>query len=212
MKEFTPITFNFKQYRQELEEYRVHLAQHKELNEQRDVLDFFSKRPQLTTQIASLHLQVEVDAYAFEYDIFGDFRCDLVVGSKKYGQWVFVEFEEAKENSIFKIKKNTKDKYQNDYSSKFEHGYSQIIDWFYKLDDQSATNSFEQRFSTRNITYNGMLIIGRDQYLNDAQKKRLRWREEHTLVHSKHIGCITYDGLLGILDNKLQLLHSILNS
>lgn len=206
MKEFQAITFDFEQYKSELDAFKQLLSAHTKLDERKDILSFFPNHLQLASQIASLYLQVQVDCYAFEYDLFGDFVCDLVLGNKKNQHWVFIEFEAAQKNSIFKQQGK---KYQAEYSQAFERGYSQIVDWFYTLKDQQRTNVFEQRFGSQEITYHGMLIIGRNTFLDTHQRKRLRWRTQFTSVDSKQIDCMTYDDLLETLTDKLTLLQTI---
>lgn len=38
---------------------------------------------------------------AYEFDVFGDFACDLAVGEQASGSYCFIEFEDAQQNSIF---------------------------------------------------------------------------------------------------------------
>ncbi|WP_446391373.1 Shedu anti-phage system protein SduA domain-containing protein [Coleofasciculus sp. B1-GNL1-01] len=64
---------------------------------------------------------------------------------------------------------------------------SQIIDWFWKLDDLEKTNDYENRFNSRSIDYMGLLIIGRNENLKFREKTRLAWRQQNLIVNSKHI-------------------------
>lgn len=57
------------------------------------------------------------------------------------------------------------------------------------------TDDFENRFGSRRIDYVGMLIIGRNHDLEPREKKRLIWRQEHLVLNSKHIYCLTFDDL-----------------
>jgi hypothetical protein len=82
------------------------------------------------------------------------------------------------------------------WSPRFDSGYGQIIDWFYKLQVMTDTPDMEARFGKRSIRYTGVLIIGRDQHLQAGERLRLEWRREHIVVNSKHIVCVTYDELL----------------
>jgi hypothetical protein len=58
------------------------------------------------------------------------------------------------------------------------------------------TPDMEARFGKRSIRYTGVLIIGRDQHLQGGERLRLEWRQDHVVVNSKHIVCVTYDQLL----------------
>ena len=208
MKHFQTIQFNLKQYEQELQLFQTLLANQIELYERKDIVPFFKNHLQVANQIATLYIKNQlIDQYAFEFDVFGDFKCDLVLGNQQAQQFVFIEFEDASSNSIFK---EVKGKYQSEYSSRFEHGYSQIIDWFYTLNDYQRTHTFQQKFNgSDQITYHGLLIIGREQFLESTQKKRLKWRIKHTFVNSKIIDCLTYDELYFALNNRFQFLKDL---
>ena len=58
------------------------------------------------------------------------------------------------------------------------------------------TPDMETRFGKRVIRYAGVLIIGRDQHLQVGERMRLDWRQDHVLVNSKHVFCVTYDQLV----------------
>ena len=129
---------------------------------------------------------------AFEYDIFGDFSADLVIGDSLKKAYCFVEFEDAASASLFVSKQG---KSTPEWSPRFEKGFSQIVDWFWKLDDLEKTDAFEDRFAARNIDYMGLLIIGRNEDLKFREKKRLEWRQKNLILNSKHIYCLTFDEL-----------------
>jgi hypothetical protein len=71
-----------------------------------------------------------------------------------------VEFEDAASKSIFVSKsgKNTPE-----WSSRFEKGFTQILDWFWKLDDLEKTDAFEDRFTARNIRPLAQLFLWYDR-------------------------------------------------
>ncbi len=108
------------------------------------------------------------------------------------GQFCFIEFEDAEAGSIFR----PGSKGAPDWSPRLEHGFSQIVDWFYVLADQSQTRHFRDLFGTDLADYCGVLVIGRDGFLTDAMRARLRWRSQNTLVAGKPISIITFDQLL----------------
>lgn len=149
------------------------------------------------------------DLVAHEYDLFGDFTCDLVIGDSVRKTFCFVEFEDAKKDSIFQ---KTSGRATPKWSNRFEQGFSQIVDWMYKLADLEKSDAFETRFGTRSIDFMGALIIGRDKYLSASENRRLKWREKFVLINSQRVHCLTFDELLQVLENKLtRLLHSSYN-
>ncbi len=79
------------------------------------------------------------------------------------------------------------------WSPRFEQGYNQVVDWFWKLQDMSSTQEFVLRFGAGYIKYEGMLIVGRDHFLDIRAQQRLDWRQDKVLVDSKRIHILTYD-------------------
>ena len=64
----------------------------------------------------------------------------------------FVELEDAGPRSLF-VKHG--DKSTREWSPRFDHGYSQVVDWFHKLQDMTHTATMEARFGKRAIDYTG---------------------------------------------------------
>jgi hypothetical protein len=201
MKNFLQLEFEPRICRSQLAELQQLLQSKESLSERDDILPFFRERPHLSAFVASYHPQINrFDRVAFEYDLFGDFTADLVVGDSIKKSYCFVEFEDARHNSIFlKSGRNTPE-----WAPRFEKGFSQIIDWFWKLDDLEKTDDFENRFNGRSIDYMGLLIIGRNEYLEPREKKRLAWRQRNLIVNSKHIYCLTFDELYDDLSFRLN--------
>jgi len=104
---------------------------------------------------------------AFEYPFFGDFSADVLLGNKNEREFCVVEFERGHQDSIFK-KAGTKA--TPEWSSRFDHGFSQMVDWFYNLDDFKKTEGFAKTFGHGHIKFTGLLIIGRSAGLDDANK------------------------------------------
>ena len=193
MKEFIKLEFDFAVCGRELDEFKSLFGGASMLAERAVILPFFRQRHHLSAFFGSyfpcLH---NFDRLAFEYPLFGDFVCDLVVGDSKQGCYCFVEFEDASPTSIFQ---SSGARYAPEWSPRFEHGFSQIVDWFYALDDMKSTSRCVDRFGRRDIRYYGMLVIGRSGTLDNPQSKRLRWRLEKVLVDSRHVYCVTFDEL-----------------
>ncbi len=173
----------------------------RELSEQKDILPFFRKNQNLAALIGftKSHL-VKPDVLKTEFSFLGDHTCDLAIGENARGQFCFVEFEDAKESSIFKRTAKATPL----WSSRLEHGFSQIVDWFHTLADQSGTNFFREQFGSDLADYCGLLVIGRDAFLTESEKSRLRWRSQNTLVGGKPVTVITFDQLLQSLTDRVE--------
>ena len=92
MKQFEPFAYNFEAYERELIEYRDLLSNRTELKEREDILPFFTSRPHLASQIATIHSSiVSTEKIAYEFDVFGDFKCDLAVGEVNTHSYCFIE-------------------------------------------------------------------------------------------------------------------------
>ncbi|WP_313934962.1 Shedu immune nuclease family protein [Anabaena azotica] len=140
-----------------------------------------------------------------EFTFYGDFRADLVVGDSINNTYCFVEFEDATEDSIF----ISKGRSTSDWSPRFEHGFSQIIDWFWKIDDFKNTSLSRSIFGSENIEIYGILVIGRDAFISDIDKARLEWRLNKVVVDSHKVICITFDQLARDTRDRLLLYQSI---
>ena len=206
MKQFRPITLIKKQARKELEQFKALLddAEKQELSERNDLLPFFAEHEQLIALMGTYNPKIErFDRIATEFDIFGDHTTDFAIGDSQEHQYCFVEFEDAARSSVFKKrgKKTTLE-----WSERFDHGCSQVIDWILWLENQKQTLAHIQRFGVGEIQFVGLLVVGRDKFLTDSSlKRRLSWRSEQVVVCSRKLHCITFDKLYTDLDLRLKL-------
>jgi len=202
MKTFLQFDFNASQCLSEVREFKKLLAENSELGENKDILPFFKKNKHLSAFIASYVPSIsQYDLLAYEYDLFGDFVADLVVGDSRSKNFLFVEFEDAKKFSVFK---RTGSRSTPDWANRVEHGISQIIDWFWKLSDFRQTQEYENRFGSRKIRAHGLVVVGRNGEMSSRERERLKWRQESVLCDSKHIEITTFDDLVDDLEFRLQ--------
>jgi len=193
MPDFQPHVLDLVAGRQQAQELKALLDSSTDLGEA-VFHDFFEPRTHLRALIGLYNTSLaSPDRLAWQYPIFGDFRCDFAIGDWARKAYTFVEYEDARPNSLF-VKQ--REKATRAWSSRFEGGFSQIIDWFYKLQVMTDTPDMEARFGKRSIRYTGVLITGRDQHFQAGERLRLEWRRDHVVVNSKHVVCVTYDELL----------------
>jgi hypothetical protein len=201
MPGFQPHVFDPASGRREVHELKDLLDSSADLDEKR-IRSFFEPRTQLRALVGLVNSTLgSPDRLAWEFPIFGDFRCDFAVGDWSRKAYTFVELEGAGPKSLFvqQGKRATRA-----WSPQFDRGYSQIIDWFYKLQVMTDTPDMEAQFGKRSIRYTGLLLIGRNQYMKAGEPMRLEWRRDHVLVNSKHLVCFTYDQLIDDLLFRLQ--------
>ncbi|MGH7140024.1 MAG: hypothetical protein ACREHD_30155 [Pirellulales bacterium] len=102
MKKLADIAFDPAKGAQELREFADLLASRAELAEHADIQEFFRERQHLCAFVGSCGPHGSVaDCLAFEFPIVGDFSADLVAGNREPRAFLFVELEDAKQNSVF---------------------------------------------------------------------------------------------------------------
>lgn len=112
--------------RQAIDDFRILLNTHDELEEKKHIQPFFKKHPVLIFLLAGLGRvsRTKVTEYEFEFDLWQDLVCDIGIGDSSSNTYCLIEFEAGKRNSLFKNKPKNYPK----YSDSLECGYSQIID------------------------------------------------------------------------------------
>lgn len=197
MPTLSPVPISKKQVKADLKAFRAILDDpgRPELSESKDILPFFKGCPQLCAFMGTYNPSI-VDfkniVTASEFDIFGDHVADLAVGDTTRHQYCFIEFEDARASSIFR--KATKA--TPEWAPRFEHGFSQLLDWILWIENNKGNPAFKNRFGVGNIHYIMLLIIGRDRHLANASlRDRFTWRNESVFVAGKQVHCLTFDAL-----------------
>ena len=148
--------------------------------------------------------------YQKELVLLNEFRADYVVCDATMRKFLFIEFEPAKENSIFETKANGRTGTSYEWSPRFEHGFSQIVDWQFRIDDYRRSSRLMEHFGSDDIAFQGVLIIGRDRFLQKhGTQRRFDWRVQNTTVQSRPIHCITFDKLYEEMFGRLENLELI---
>ncbi len=125
-----------------------------------------------------------------------------MLGSKREKEFCVVEFEDGKQDTIFKKQKKRKNP---EWSARFEHAFSQIVDWFYNLEDFKNTQGFSATFGPGYTSFTGLLVMGRSAGLDDAKRNRLKWRTDTVSIGKHKVSCITFDDLHAGLYRKFNL-------
>ena len=175
MKQFDPFQIDLSRCQDQLDLFKKLLDRfaRTELRERKDVLSFFRDNKDLSALAGYLSPEVEhVDLLAYEYDFWGDFAADLAVGDSVREAYCFIEFENAAPGSIFN---KLRGRSSADWASRFEKGYSQIIDWFWKLHDMQGTDAFLSRFGrVKRFHYFGLLVVGRERQPERRRKQEVQ--------------------------------------
>ncbi len=206
MKGFNKFAFDPKALRVECDRLAAQLKKNQgiELEERNHLSPIFKSSPNLVSVIGSAFGGVSSpDLIAYEYWILDKLRCDFALCNSRRHTFSFIELEDAKQNSVFVHRKPDlhnglmgRPPYY-DWADRFEHGASQMIDWIRILEDERQTNNFRAHFGSHNsFEACFVLVIGRDEFLDDDQKERLAWRTKNLQVAGYKVNSITYDQLL----------------
>jgi hypothetical protein len=202
MKKLEAIVFNPTQCRVEIAAFKRLLRTRGKLAERAEVQKFFKRRKQLSAFIGTFAPNIGLaDRLAYEFPLLGDFAADVMLGNREKGIYCAIEFEDGKPDSIFT---KVPTKATTEWSRRFEHGFSQLVDWFYALDDFKKTDRFARDFGHGHITFLGLLILGRSAGLSESDQSRLRWRTEKVRVDSHTIECLTFDDLCRHLEWRIS--------
>lgn len=206
MKAFAAVEFDPVECKRQLSELQELLARDEELFESQTLKPFFQSRAQLCLFLG-IHCGIGIaDRWATEFQIFGNFAADLVIGNFERKQYCAIELEEATENTVFHQRSS---RATSDWGAKLEHGFGQLIDWFYSFDSYKNTPDFENIFGYGHIEFSGMLIAGRSHFVGAGDERRLRWRSGKVSINSHKIHCLTYDDLSESLLTQWNLLYQL---
>jgi hypothetical protein len=197
------VVFDPAQFEKELKAFEALLKSKKNLSETSDLQPFFKKSIHLAAYLGTIFPELgPATELTFEDPFFGDFKADLLLGNKRTKKFCVVEWEDGCQDSIFK--KQPK-RGNPEWSTRFEHGFSQLTDWFYNLDDFKGTKGFARTFGDGHIKFFGLLLIGRSDSLDAARRSRLDWRTEKVLIDSHPVTCLTFDDLHASLRDRFIL-------
>jgi len=172
--------------------------------ERSQFLPFFAKHEQLCAFMATFHTKVKSGTQLkLEADLWSDFTCDLIAGSKSDRAFVFVEFEDAKPQSLFRPKKGRKNSY---WGNRVEQGFSQVVDWLFRIDSEGGSATLERDFGARQLNTMGIVITGRSHDVSAYDRLRLDWRSSNTSVGKARVAFFTYDDLLEWLEGRTQVI------
>ncbi len=175
-------------------------ATHAELSERDNILPFLRAHADLVALFGSYHPNISAyDRLGVEIPLGGYFIADAVIGDRARNAYCFVEYEDARIASVFALRRQR----TTEWAQRFEHGFSQIVDWLWFLNDQEATMTVEEQFGPRPLDIVAVLVVGRDSGVVGIDRRRLRWRRDHVLVDSHHIYCCTYDDVVRELRARL---------
>jgi hypothetical protein len=191
----------------ETKELLAFLASKTEFSERDDIAPFFYARKQLMPACAWL-CGICPTRYASELDLW-DYRADVAAGDSDTSQYVLVELEDAKPNSLFAPGK----KFKIDYGYRAAHGITQIADWFEQINRRQNTKVLEERFDKWAIEFRGLVLVGIDRHIDVADlkmcKERLSSLSASLSIFGKPVQILTYDDFCAMLLKRLAVEHDL---
>jgi Domain of unknown function (DUF4263) len=135
---------------------------------------------------------------------FGDLACDAATGDSEKHAYTLVEFEDATEYSV--MTRLQKGKTVKRWSTRFEHGFSQLVDWAWRLTEEgNGSAAYRRIFEKNNATIQLLLVVGRDADLTPDDIARVEWRANSISLGPYRMSCMTFDGVLNSLRRRLLL-------
>jgi hypothetical protein len=168
-----------------------------------DIMPFMRSARHLAAWIGHANAGLgDADLLAIEKPLLGSFRCDIAIGDSVTGQFTLVELEDARPNSLFE---SVKGRDYPRWSRRFEHGFSQLVDWAWRIDhERQPSVTLAAAFGTADPKFHFVLVIGRDQWIGDAGRARLNWRRLHNGISGQRTTVWTYDDLLTFVRLRLR--------
>lgn len=204
MKEFLNVEVGLARCRTELDELRTLLDSKGELSERHDVQPLFRRCTQLAAFIGTMIPDIgPADRLAYEFPVFGDYTADIVIGNAARGAYCAIELEDARANSVFT---KLPGRASAEWGRRLEHGFGQLVDWFFAFDDHRNTAGFAKHFGYGHVEFSGALIIGRTKDVPEHELRRLRWRSSRVTINTHKIYCRTYDELYEALNHDWRVL------
>ena len=207
MRRLKPIRINLAQLSAELGNLEAFLADNSALKKREQVLPFLRPRTQLLASLGWTSPETgRPDLYASELDLFGDFVCDAAVGDTVEGAYTLVEFEDAREASIFRRLEAGRSVKR--WSPRFERGISQLVDWAWRIDTEGDSPALRRVFGAKPLSIHLLLVIGRRADLDADGLQRLKWRSHNTRLGPFSMSCRTFDDVLTVLRRRLVVLEA----
>ena len=165
--------------------------------EEKDLQQFFIDNPQLLAIMGQL-LFHEPTYYWQKEANFSKFRPDFVLLNEKKDKLALIEFEDAKESSIFEKKTESDSSVSYKWSTRFNDGYSQILDWMYAAsigDNLKDTFGFVPVDDNVHLRY--ALFLGWEKKLKRKGNlmDRFVFRKGRESIDGKTVYCSGFDQL-----------------
>lgn len=166
-------------------------------------MPFFRQRPDLCAALGAVHPHFgQPDRLGLELTLFGQFRCDIAVADSRSNSYTLVELEDARENSVFNGRKSRQ---YPKWGARFGDGFSQLLDWAWRLSQEAAASSNKEPiFGRTDPDVDFLLMIGRRQWIAESDARRVLWRSKNNPILGHRVTIWTYDDAFEILRRRTR--------
>lgn len=158
MRQFDSIAYNLPAAEAELQTFKAWLGAAGFVGKTEIVREIRARR-RMCCLLASRVGMSAPDLIRFELALKGMLRADLILGNDHFRQFVLIEFEDAKENSIFS---GGTRRYRH-WARRPEHGFGQVVDWAWIRSDHPDDTVLTAAFGGRINVGSCIVVCGRDE-------------------------------------------------
>ncbi|PJO39303.1 hypothetical protein CTI10_004265 [Delftia acidovorans] len=194
MKHVEPHTFDVTAAKAQLSTLSALFATGAVRKEREQILPQFRASKDLVMAAATF-FNFSPTLHAHELQLMGDFAADFAVSDNRDGEstTLLIECEGSNPNAVVKGKKSQKT--TRALGNKMFEGVGQIVDWLRCIEDMRRTNLLASTLGlpqTDAVNYHGLVLVGLDDDLHEAEKQRLRWLSSQLHVGRSRIQVMTY--------------------
>jgi hypothetical protein len=95
-----------------------------------------------------------------------------------------------------------------DWSREMGHGFGQLVDWAWAIDDNQHTQVFKNALGVDEFSEEFLLVCGRESGLSETERKRVIWRGKNISLRGRQATFLTYDGLLLFFQSTIEAIKS----
>ena len=192
------VRFDASQAAAELASFRSWIAERPWFPEKAVVAEIAARR-QMACLLGYTILMPAPDLIKFEFEVKGLFRADLVVGNGKSRKFVLVEFEDGKEDSLFR---GGTRKYRY-WSPRLEHGFGQVLDWGWAKHTHPGDVAFTNSFGGKVLDDCYVVVCGRNPKPGSLDEERFDFRRTRLHLSGVLLQLYTYNNLLDAMGDNL---------
>ncbi|MFZ1110175.1 MAG: Shedu anti-phage system protein SduA domain-containing protein [Rhodomicrobium sp.] len=198
---FSELCLNYSQAEAELDQFRKWVAENARFKE-RAVVRELKKYDHLCLLMSFLGTTGQPNLFKHEFELQGVFRADYVAGSRHTRHFTLVEFEGGEENSLFGPGSTNQ---MRDWARQVQHALGQIVDWSWALNDAHHSKLLQNAIGFPEFGKTYVVVCGLDTTMDDAERSRLAWLNDHCTVSDTEVLFMTFDDLVLHFEGQLDV-------